>query len=298
MLHTCEWHKSNFGKDRIMVSVVMSCYNAENTIRKAIDSVLGQSYKDLEVVVVNDCSTDGSEAIVRSIIEKDDRVRLVSHDKNMGAGFARRTAIENIRGEYMTFCDADDYLKSDCLERMINAAKRYNADIVAGGLLIVDQDGNILEERVPDRVIQVDGAKFKRNEADTKRFMCTMLIRSSLWNNVEYSSRRFIEDTPTLVQILYWARNIMMIDYAGYYYVQNPSSLTHATSIVKYLVYRALCVKDMSEFFRSVGMHHLADDASFIAAYEGALDRSTEKERLAYKTQIDELNEYYKSIKR
>ena len=282
-----------------MISVITSAYNASATIGRAIESIQAQSYKDWEMIVVDDCSADGTADVVRSYASEDARVRLVTHDVNRGAGLARRTGISHMKGEVMTFLDADDYLKEDCLETMLHYMTKHDVDIVSQGYVLVTPEGEVIEEKKSSRkVIQVDGAKFKRNEADTKRFMCTMLIRSSLWNKVEYSSRRFIEDTSTLVQILYWARNIMMIDYAGYYYVQNPSSLTHATSIVKYLVYRALCVKDMSEFFRAVGMHHLADDASFIAAYDGALDRSTEKERLAYKTQIDELNEYYKRIKR
>lgn len=280
-----------------MITIVTSAYNAQPTIGRAIESVQSQLYKDWEMIIVDDCSADNTAEIVKSYAEKDARIRLVSHDVNKGAGLARRTGIENIKGEYMTFLDSDDYLKPDCLEVLYSYAINYDVDIVSQGYISVMIEGDVIHEKKPSsKVIQVDGAKFKPNKEDTKRFMNPMLIKSSLWDKVEYSSRRFIEDTPTLVQILYHARNIMLIDYAGYYYVQNPYSLIHSASNVKNLIYQTLCIKDIALFFKSVGMSHLSNDAQFKANYKVIKELCTPNDSVKYRNELDELKQYLKQI--
>lgn len=280
-----------------MVTIVTSAYNAQSTIGRAIESVQSQSFKDWEMIVINDCSTDDTADIVASYAMNDARIRLVNHDVNKGAGLARRTGIENIKGEWMTFLDSDDYLKSDCLEVLDFFATNYDVDVISQGYIMVEPNGEIIKEKIPrQKVILVDGAKFKPNEEDTKRFMNPMLIRSSLWDKVEYSSRRFIEDVPTLVQILYWARNIMLIDYAGYYYVQNPYSLIHSASNVKNLIYQTLCIKDIALFFKSVGMSHLSNNAQFKANYKVIKELCTPNDSVKYRNELDELKQYLKQI--
>ena len=277
------------------ISIITSAFNSEKTIKKTIDSVIAQSFKDWEMIIVNDCSTDSTIDVINTYT--DSRIKLISHDINKGAGLARRTGLEHIKGEYMTFLDSDDYLKPDYLEKLITAILTYNVDIVSSGLICVDALGNVLEERIPDKIIQENGAKFKPNKQDTKRFMNPMLIRSSLWDKVTYSSRRFIEDTPTLVQILYWARNIMLIDYAGYYYVQNPTSLVHSSSKLKYLIYQTLCIKDMTLFFKSVGKENLSNNTQFKKQYTMIQGLCTKDDRIKYKSELKELENYYNKLK-
>lgn len=276
-----------------MISIVTTAYNAQTTIGRTIESIQFQSFKDWEMIIVDDCSTDNTVEIVKSYAEQDARIRLVSHDINKGAGLARRTGISYIKGEFMAFLDSDDYMKADCLETLYNNMTEYDVDIVSPGYITVTPDGEVIQEKKPIRkVIQVDGAKFKPNEEDTKRFMNPMLIRSSLWDKVEYSSRRFIEDTPTLIQILYWARNIMLIDYAGYYYVQNPSSLVHSANSAKYLIFRTLCIKDMALFFKSVGLPQLSNDVQFNIGYQEVMKVCTDRDKVKYCNELDELKQY------
>lgn len=275
-----------------MISVIMSCYNAQDTIEKAIRSVLNQSYKDIELIVVNDCSTDNSVEIITNLMKEDSRIRLINHDVNKGAGIARRTGIENIKGEYMSFLDSDDYLKKSCLKKLYSAIQQYNVDIVAPGYIIVNENYKAIDCKIPKRALQIGKDKYKKNVEDTKRFMNPMLIKSSLWDNVTYSGRRFIEDTPTLVQILYYANSILMLDYAGYYYVQNKDSLTHTCSSIKYEIFRLLALKDTLVFFNSVCEH--MSYSIFINQYNNFLDMDiTEEEYVLYKKELDELYEFY-----
>lgn len=280
-----------------MITIVTSAYNAQSTIGRAIESVQSQSFKDWEMIIINDCSTDETSKIVESYASQDTRIRLVNHDVNKGAGLARRTGIANVKGEWMTFLDSDDYLKPDCLEVLNFFAENYDVDIISQGYIMVHPNGEVIKEKIPrQKVILVDGAKFKPNEEDTKRFMNPMLIRSSLWDKVEYSSRRFIEDAPTLVQILYWARNIMLIDYAGYYYVQNPQSLVHSASSAKHLIFQTLCIKDIALFFKSVGLFHLSNDAQFKANFNEIMRICTNADKVKYHNELNELKQYLKQI--
>lgn len=279
------------------ISVIIPCYNAEKTVERSIHSILGQSYKDIEVVVVDDCSTDSSADLVQRISESDNRVRLIRHSENKGAGMARRTGIAHIRGEYMAFCDADDYIKEDCIERLVKAMTTHDVDIVAAGLIVVDEAGKVRSERVPNYEIQEGMQKYMPNPQDTKRFFPTMLLRSSLWENVEYSNRRYAEDAPTIMKVLYYARRILMLDYAGYFYVQNENSLTHSADEAKVAVFRALSMKDLWMFFKD-RYKPLSNPNAFLMMYKKAekMLKHDRKASLKYEAEMKEMRLCIKRI--
>ena len=234
------------------VSVIITCYNSANTIRRTINSVINQTYKDIEIIIVNDCSTDNSLDVIKSI--KDDRIKIINHELNKGAGLARRTGLNNITGSYTMFLDSDDYLKSDCIETLIKYTIEYDADVVAPGYIPTKSNGDVMQILLPDLNVQQGVNKYNHDSSDTKRFMNPMLIKSSIWDNVEYSSRRFIEDTPTLFKVLYYANKVVTVPYAGYYYTQNENSLIHSATSFKYKLYLALCAKDIYMFTKDKEM--------------------------------------------
>ena len=118
-----------------MISIIITCYNSASTIKRAIDSCLNQTYNDIELVIIDDCSIDNSVEIIESY--KDNRIKLIKHEVNKGAGLARRTGTKNIKGEYTIFLDSDDYLATNTLEVLIEAAIKYDADIIAPGYISV-----------------------------------------------------------------------------------------------------------------------------------------------------------------
>lgn len=280
-----------------MISIVTAAYNASAYIGRAIQSVQSQSFKDWELVVVDDGSTDNTSDIVKAYAEEDLRIKLIILDENVGAGLARREAIKHIKGEYTTFIDSDDYYKEDCLETLLGYMKKYDVDIVSQGHISVTEGGDVIRAKIPRKVIQVGPAKFQPNKEDTKRFLNMMLIKSHLWEKVEYSARRYNEDTSTLVQILFWARNIMLIDYAGYFYVQRPDSLGHSAGKFRVLLHKTLCIKDLADFFTSVRWNHLSNDVEFINHYQQVLKTCTLEDKARYHKELEELNSYYKRLK-
>lgn len=102
------------------VSVIIPTYNRAQLIAMAIDSVLAQTYKDLEIIVVDDSSTDNTEELVKGFIKRDNRIKYIKHDINKGGAEARNTGIKNARGDYVAFLDSDDMWVSEKLERQIN----------------------------------------------------------------------------------------------------------------------------------------------------------------------------------
>ena len=111
-----------------MISIVITLYNKENTIRKAIDSVINQNYNDVEIIVVNDCSTDSSLDICKEYVDK---ITIITTDKNSGRPyFTRQVGLMHAKGEFITFIDADDYLSNNALSECVKLQKLTQADII------------------------------------------------------------------------------------------------------------------------------------------------------------------------
>lgn len=117
------------------ISIVTTVYNIEKYISKCIESLLIQTYKDIEIIIVDDCSNDSSMEIVSRY--DDERIKIIKHSENMGAGWARRHGIEAATGEYVITIDGDDWISHTFIEDLVKNAKETNADIVSGGITVV-----------------------------------------------------------------------------------------------------------------------------------------------------------------
>ena len=124
-----------------MVSVVIALYNTAKLIGRCLDSVLGQTYSDIEIIVVDDCSTDGSAAVVEQYCERHSNIRLIRHDRNSGPMMARRDGYEAATGNFIMFVDSDDALPIDAVEGLIVCQQATDADIVIGNALKHNADG-------------------------------------------------------------------------------------------------------------------------------------------------------------
>ena len=131
----------NFG----LISIIMAAYNAEKTIEQAISSVLKQTYPNFELLVVNDCSTDGTENLVRSIVAKDSRVQLISNEKNSGVSFTRKHGLEEAKGEWIAILDSDDAWAPKKLEKQIDLQEKTNADLLFTGSTFMDANGKAID---------------------------------------------------------------------------------------------------------------------------------------------------------
>ena len=130
------------------VSIIIPVYNNESYIEKCIGSVQAQSCRDIEIIVVDDGSTDRSGSILEDMAAADDRIRLI-HQENAGTAAARNTGLGLATGRYLTFVDGDDYISRDYIERLLLCARENEAEMVICGLNYVDEAGKILRTLIP-----------------------------------------------------------------------------------------------------------------------------------------------------
>lgn len=234
----------------MVISVIITAYNTAEYLERAITSVLQQTYRSIEVIVVDDCSTDNTPAILERFCEKDSRVKVITHDTNKGAGHARRTGITAARGEYIITVDSDDWLDESFLESLAECAAATGADIVSGGIT-VDKPGGYWEKTCYGTPIHEGDDKLVKFWGEKIVFMNNKIIRRSLHEKVPYCTRRFIEDTPVIIPMLWYANKVAYTEDTGYHYRMQDASLTHKASTFQYALYRALCALDLIAFFQT-----------------------------------------------
>lgn len=227
-----------------LITVIIPIYNVKKYLDKCIDSVVNQTYSDLEIILVDDGSTDGSSSICDERAKSDSRIKVI-HKANQGLGMARNTGIENADGEYICFFDSDDFIAPETIEKSYKAAVKNKSQIVLFGINFTDSEGNVVEKFVsPLGEINYNGscvqneflpefiaADPKGNGID-KFYMspCLMLysmelINSSGWRFV--SEREIIsEDVYSLISLFKHVKSVSVVPEAFYYYRKNTASLS------------------------------------------------------------------------
>lgn len=233
------------------ISIVMTAYNMEQYIEEAMRSCLNQTYKDIELVVVEDCSTDNTLALIEAIASQDERVVVIRHEQNLGAGMGRRDGINAATGDYFITVDADDWLDGDFIESLVDRAKASGADVVSGGITIERGEG-YWEKTCYGDLVCTGLDKVKKFWGEKVVFMNNKIIRTSFRDKIQYCHRRFIEDTPTIIPMLHMANQVDYVSNTGYHYRMQGDSLTHKADPFKYALYRALCCMDLIDYFRSI----------------------------------------------
>jgi len=128
-----------------LVSVIIPAYNVENYIPKTLESVLGQTYENIEIIVVNDGSKDGTGSVVENMLRNQNRFAYrVIHQQNKGVSVARNVGIENAKGKYLKFLDGDDWLEPDAVQVLVETCEKYNCEIAFGGQDVVSSKGRVL----------------------------------------------------------------------------------------------------------------------------------------------------------
>ncbi len=113
------------------VSVIIPVYNVEQYLRQCLDSVINQTFKDIEIIIVNDCSPDNSLEIIKEYQQKDERIVIVDLKKNVGLGLARNEGMKAAKCKYITFVDSDDWIANDYAEVLYNTIEKYNYDVIS-----------------------------------------------------------------------------------------------------------------------------------------------------------------------
>lgn len=180
-----------------MVSVIMPAYNCEKYIQKAIDSVIAQTYSDWELLIIDDCSKDGTAAIATKAAENDDRIKVISQPHNGGVSKARNRGIEEAEGTWVALLDSDDYWTEDKLEKQLACANRENADIVFCSYGFVDEVGSEYGSFIVPKQTDFDATLSKSVISCS-----TCFIRAELFKANPFSSEFYHEDLYLWLKML------------------------------------------------------------------------------------------------
>lgn len=145
----------------VQISIIIPVYNVAKYLPECLDSILNQTFKDFEVICVNDGSKDNSLEILQYYQKKDSNIKVITKE-NGGAGSARNKGLDFAKGKYIQFLDGDDYFEPQMLEKLYNLAEEYNADISVCSSRKVDDEGNITESRNPNSPINLDRTPFDK----------------------------------------------------------------------------------------------------------------------------------------
>lgn len=208
---------------KIDISIIVPVYNAEKTISKCLDSLINQTKKELEFIIVNDGSTDDTEKIIKSYNEK--RLKYFKN-KNQGIGKTRNFGIEKAMGDYLMFVDSDDYLALEACEKLYQKAINENLDIVISDLCKKYQNGNTEEVKTANFV----SSSLKENPDILTENLgpCGKLYNRKMiiTNNIKFVEILKYEDAPFVVEALCSAKRIGKVNYFLYYYVVHQNSET------------------------------------------------------------------------
>ena len=215
------------------VSVIIPAYNAENFIRKSLDSVVNQVYKNLEIIVVDDASTDSTKKIIKEYADKDDRIIPFYQASNKGVSSARNIGLKAVSGEYVVFVDSDDELTPDAIRRMVDMADKYNSDFIDSYHLLYLKKKNgklysFTEKKMPKQ-IQVFGSLNENVKVlDTYTYITGKLIKKELLKGLKFDETltRY-EDLVFEHELKTRIKNYVLLNKPIYFYYQREDSLVN-----------------------------------------------------------------------
>lgn len=264
-----------------LVSVIVPLYNCEKYIEKCMASLLEQSYDHIEIIVVNDGSTDNSDEIMQQFIRPDLGIRYV-RQANHGVAHARNTALKMATGKYILFVDADDYVGIHYVEDMVVCAEQNHSDLVISGFTMEEENNGKRTSLIPECYERL------KNEIWAYRLSacCGRMYRKEFWDKYHL---RFIqekgaraEDVPITLFANAMAKNIAVVPNAEYYYVQHMGSAMHGKEkkvvfLFPYAAFRAMYEKtagsttNNSKIFFDMGV------LKFLAQFEFVIYRRAER---------------------
>ena len=213
------------------LSVIVPAYNCEKSIERCLNSILAQTYANLQLIVIDDGSIDSTDEIVHSMLTADERIHLISI-ANAGVSHARNIGIDFALGEYITFVDADDYLEPEMYGSLMNLIHTYHVKISHCSYQNVNEDGTIINK------VGNSGKVLVQNHDEAIEYLLlNKMFGDSLWNKIYHrslfsnirldESLRFYEDVLANFLLFNQSTYSVFVDCALYSYVSNFQSATH-----------------------------------------------------------------------
>lgn len=233
--------------DMTLISIIVPVYNAAHYLDKCISSLMEQTHQNLEIILINDGSTDNSLEICRKYAHKDSRIQVLTQE-NKGLSGARNAGLDAAKGDFISFVDSDDYITPHMMETLLAAALQHDADFAGGGYYSVNPDtGGCTSALHGDypfdtpishaQILDILRTVHAQNGGNLLWFTCRNLYRRSILEEVRlrFFEGNVIEDSLFNLEYLVNARSMVLLREPLYYYVQTPNSIIRRPGKKNYL---------------------------------------------------------------
>ena len=216
-----------------LISIIIPCYNIKNYIEKCIESIENQTYKDIEIIAVDDCSKDGTIVKLKELQERYSNLQVYQNDKNRGAAYSRNFAIKKAKGEYIGFVDSDDYITDDYYEKLMETAEKEKADLVATDIEIVYENNS--NAPILSRACLGEVTKFNLVNNGLAASPCNKIIKKELIEKYPFLEGKINEDVASILPAIVKAKKVAYVQGIKYFYVQRNNSVQNEEVTTKRL---------------------------------------------------------------
>lgn len=214
-----------------LISVIVPIYNVEKYVAECLESICNQTYKNLEIIVVNDGSIDAGKNLVLEWKKKDDRIILIDQDHN-GISVARNAGIERAQGEYIAFVDADDFIDQNMYLHLYHLIEKTKCKVAMCCFNLVSNDGKLIEDATKDPKSQIYFTEdflwaIQDNYRNYANFVCAWnkLYKADIFDGIRYPEGKVHEDNWIIHKVIYKARKIAYTDERLYFYRRRYDSI-------------------------------------------------------------------------
>lgn len=214
--------------EKELITIIIPVYNVEKYIHKCIDSVINQTYKNLEIILVDDGSPDNCGEICDEYAKEDKRIKVI-HKENGGLSDARNTGIDIAKGKYICFIDSDDYVEKEYIEILHTAIKKDRTDMAVSSHKVIYKNGTILEKATGEESILEPKEVLKRILYDDGIDLSAWakLYKIELFTGVRYPKGQLFEDAATTYKLIDKCEKISIVSKPTYNYIIRSNSITN-----------------------------------------------------------------------
>lgn len=236
-----------------LISVIVPIYNVEKYLKKCIDSIIEQTYSELEIILVNDGSTDQSLSVCESY--QDERIKIVNK-VNGGLSSARNAGLEVARGAYIFFLDSDDWIEKNCIEYLLNTLIQTEVDIVQCGFILTTTEDMTVPKKEEKILIYDNIQALKVFHDKVNTITWNKLYKASIFKDIRFPHGKIHEDHFTTYKAIYAAQKIAVSSRVLIYYRQRPNSIMSTKYNVKRL-HIVEAVQEKLKFMKKLGNQEL-----------------------------------------
>ena len=203
------------------ISIIVPIYNTEKYLKKCLNSIINQTFKDIEIICINSCSKDNSLNILKSFAQSDNRIKIINLTQSHNVGYARNKGLKIVSGGYVSFVDSDDFIDLNYYEELYKKVAETNADIVKCKMCIINTDGKKEYSNLNDLIKNKSKMQFL-NEFTTAIYKTSLISE----NKIKFPEDLIIsEDVTFLNRAVIKAQSVECIDNVNYYYCRRKRSL-------------------------------------------------------------------------